>query len=427
MNKDALNSETISYEVAKKLARDEDPEVRQVLATRKDIKPEILYFLAEDTDAAVRLAVANNLSAPRKADVILAKDDDVTVRGDLAGKIARLAPGLSVDEQDKAQRATYEALETLAKDQIAKVRGILSEALKDIADAPPDVIKTLAMDTEIEVSGPVLEFSPVLSDDDLLQIIEQGPAQGGLNAISKRAGVTEPISDAIVGTDDVAAIADLLSNDSAQIREATLDDLIDRAPDVELWHAPLTGRPKLPNGAEVRLAGFLADNLLSVLQERADLDADTLDAVKAVVHKRIGDEGMKGMAEAESGQDFINMEAPLDMVRRLYQARKLDGNVIGKALNAGDYSFVFAAMVVRSELDEAVVKRTFVEKSARGICAAAWKASLSAKMAAQIQQRMGRIGPSDVVAADGDKYALSQEDLEFQIEFFSDLSSKGTG
>jgi len=169
VNRDALNSKAISYEVAKKLARDENPEVRQALAARKDIKPEILYFLAEDTDAAVRQAVAKNLSAPRKADVILAKDDDVTVRGDLAGKIARLAPGLSADEQDKAQRATYETLETLAKDQIGKVRSILSEALKDIADAPPDVIKTLAMDTEIEVSGPVLEFSPVLSDDDLLE------------------------------------------------------------------------------------------------------------------------------------------------------------------------------------------------------------------------------------------------------------------
>ena len=51
--------------------------------------------MAEDSDAGVRLAVANNLSAPRKADVLLAKGDDVSVRGDLAVKIACLAPGLS--------------------------------------------------------------------------------------------------------------------------------------------------------------------------------------------------------------------------------------------------------------------------------------------------------------------------------------------
>jgi uncharacterized protein (DUF2336 family) len=428
VNKDALTNEKLSYEIAKQMARDGDAEVRRVLAARDDLKPEILYFLAEDTDTAVRQAVANNLSAPRKADVLLAKDDDADVRGDLAGKIAQLAPGLSPDEQDKAKNATYETLEMLAHDQITKVRGILSEALKDFADAPPDVIKTLAMDTEIEVSGPVLEFSPTLSDDDLLQIIEYGPASGGLNAISKRAGVSEAVSDGIIGTDDVSAIAHLLSNDSAQIREATLDDLIDRAPDVELWHAPLVGRPKLPSGAEIRLAGFLADNLLGVLQERADLDPDTLEAVKAAVHQRIGVDGADGTTNADgAGQDFLNMNIPIEMLNRLYQARKLDGNVIGKALKAGDYSFVLASLIVRAELDEAVVKRMFVEKSARGITAAAWKAGLSAKMAAQIQQRMGRIAPADVVMAEVDEYSMSEDDLQFQIDFFIDLSAKGAG
>jgi len=279
--------------------------------------------------------VAKNLSAPRQTDVLLANDDDADVRGDLAAKISRIAPGLSADEQDKARYATYEALETLAKDQITKVRGILSEALKDIADAPPDVIKTLAMDTKIKVSGPVLEFSPVLSDHDLLEIIESGPANGGLSAISKRIEVSESISDAIIVTDDVSAIADLLSNDSAQILEATLDDLIERAPDIDLWHAPLVGRPKLPDGAASRLASFLAANLLEVLQERADMDSDALDAVKAVVHQRLGGDG-GGIGDAESSsQDFLKMELPLEMVRRLYSARKLDSNVIGKALSAG--------------------------------------------------------------------------------------------
>jgi uncharacterized protein (DUF2336 family) len=428
VNAEELQNETISYEIAKKLARDDDPEVRRTLAKRKDLKPEILYFLAEDTDASVRQAVANNLSAPSQTDVLLAKDDDIDVRGDLVGKIARLMPNLSADEQDKARRNTHEALEVLARDQITKVRGILSDTLKDIVNAPADVIKTLAMDTEIEVSGPVLEFSPVLSDDDLVQIIEQGPAKGGMNAISKRASVTEVVSDAIVGTDDIDAIADLLSNDSAQIRESTLDDLIERAPEIDLWHAPLVGRPKLPNGAEIKLANFLADNLLGVLQERADLDDDTLVAVKAAVRERIGGDGVDRVAEVEgSGQDFLNMEAPIDMVNRLYQARKLDGNVIGKALNAGDFSFVLAALIVRSQLDEVIVKRVFLEKSARGICAVSHKADLPVKMATQIQQRMGRIAPSDVLMEDGEKYSLSDDDVQFQIEFFTDMAAKGTG
>ena len=82
MNIDALNSEKISYEIARKLARDDDPEVRRALAVREGLKPEFLYFLAEDSDAQKRQVVANNLSTPRTADVLLAKDEDAAVRGD---------------------------------------------------------------------------------------------------------------------------------------------------------------------------------------------------------------------------------------------------------------------------------------------------------------------------------------------------------
>lgn len=424
---DILNNETITYEQSRELARHEDPKVRRALAKRKDLKQEILYYLAEDSDAEVRKTVAQNAAAPRQTNILLAKDTDADVRGDLASKIARIAPGLSADEQDKAHRATYEALELLAKDQITKVREILSEALRDVADAPPDLIKTLAMDTEIEVSGPVLEFSPVLTDEDLLEIIQSGPAKGGLNAISKRSAVSENVSDAIVGTNDMEAISDLLSNDSAQIRETALDDLIERAADIDLWHAPLVGRPKLPDGAATKLALFLADNLLEVLQDRADLDAETLANVKAVVQQRIGG-NVVGKKDSDGNQDFLNMEPPVDMVGRLFKARKLDGNVVGKALNAGDHAFVLAALIVRTGLDQAVVKRIFVEKSAKGVMALSWKAGMPAKMAVQMQQRMGRIAPSEIITPDdGGEYPLSNDDLDFQLEFYTDLSAKGTG
>lgn len=427
MSTDILNQTSISYEQARELARHEDPEVRQKLAAREDIKPEILYYLAEDDSAAVRQTVARNASAPRQTDILLAKDNDAEVRGGLAAKIARVAPGLTADEQDKARHATYEALDLLAKDQMTKVRQILSEALKNVAGAPPEVIKTLAMDTALEVCAPVLEFSPVLTDEDLLEFIAAQPAKGGLNAISKRANVSESVADAIVGAAEVTAIADLLSNDSAQIREATLDDLIDRAPDVTLWHAPLVGRKKLPKGAATRLAHFLADNMLDQLQARADLDPETLSAVKAVVQQRIGDDGAEEIQikDVDAAQDFLSVEPPIDMVQRMYDNKKLDTNVIVKAMNSGDHSFVFAALVVRSELDPMVAKRVFIEKSAKGIMALAWKAGMPGKMGTVLQQRMGRIAPSEVIKATGDNYPMKDDEMAWQIEFFTDLCSKG--
>ena len=56
---------------------------------------------------------------------------------------------------------------------MARVRRIVAEALKDVANALPEVINRLARDTEIVVSGPILESSPVLTDDDLLAIVSE--------------------------------------------------------------------------------------------------------------------------------------------------------------------------------------------------------------------------------------------------------------
>ncbi len=423
----------LSYEEAKELARHADASVRSALATREDLKPELLYFLAEDQAPEVRRAIARNATAPHQADAVLARDADEDVRTGLAAKIAKVAPGLSADEQDRVRQSAYQALDLLARDQVTRVRQILSETLKDVADAPPEVIKRLAQDAELVVAGPVLEFSPVLTDDDLREIIESGPPAGGLGAISRRSQVRESVADAIAATSDVEAIADLLSNPSAQIREETLDDLVDRASDVELWHAPLVKRPRLSSRAATRLAQFVADNLLDTLQEREDLDAKTLEAVKTMVHHRIGggaggDAATRRRGAQAGASEVASVDPPITVARRLLDAGRLDFKVISKALNASDTAFVVAALIVRSGLSQEVVARVFDAQSPKGIVALAWKANLPMSLAEQLQQRLGRIAPNDVLEAKvGDQFPMTDDEMTWQLEFFGDRSDKQGG
>ena len=421
---DTASKSPISYKETKELARHEDPEVRMALAVRDDVKAEILYFLAEDPSPEVRRGIAVNEAAPHQAHLLLARDDDEDVRSTLAEKIAKLTPGLSLDEQDKLRRTTIESLEILARDQVTRVRQILSDTLKDVANAPPEVIRRLAQDAELVVAGPVLEFSPVLTDEDLLQIIEVGPAEGALGAISRRSHVNERVADAVAASDDVDAIADLLTNPSAQIREQTLDSLIDRAPGVDLWHAPLVRRPKLPARAATRLAHFVADNLLIVLRERRDLDASVLEEVETVVRRRIEEDG----ADLEGGGGVSPMEGEVDppiiVVKRLHEAGQLNAEVVGNALQAGDRDFVLAALAVRTGLPQGVIFKIFATHSAKGVVSAAWKAGLPMRMAVQLQQKFARIPPERVLEAEAeeDKYPLSEDEMDWQIEFYNDTS-----
>lgn len=420
-----LGSETISYERAKELARSDDPAVRAALAERKDVSPELLYYLAEDVSVEVRRAVAINKAAPRHTDLLLARDVDVGVRSGLAQKIALVAPNLSVEDSAKVRNQTKDALEALANDQITKVRAILAEALKGVVDAPADIIRTLARDIEIEVSGPVLEFSPVLTDTDLIEIIERGPADGGIAAIARRNGVSENLSDAIIGSDNLEGIADLLGNNSAQIREEALDDLINRSENIELWQPPLVARTKLPDGAVQRMAGFIAENFLHALRERSDLDPMAMQAVSDIVRDRLG--GAKGIEKKalSAGFDFLKVDPPLETVRRLFDAGKLSDKVVMKALQAGDHAFVFAALIIRADVDVSLAKKVFVEKNPAGIVALIGKAGMPASMIIMIQQQMGRLAPSQIIEpADDIAFPMSRDDIDWHIEFFSKMTGR---
>jgi len=133
------------------------------------------------------------------------------------------------------------------------------------------------------VSAPVLENSLLLTDKDLLNIIAQRPQPGALGDICRRKNLCAGVGDGIVATKDKKAVAELLANSRAQIREETLGRLIDEARHVEIWHKPMVHWPALTEGAVIRLA----DNYFSVLEQREDLDTVTIAKVKLEIHRGI--------------------------------------------------------------------------------------------------------------------------------------------
>jgi len=407
----------LTYEEAKELARHEDPDVRRKLADHKDTKPEILYYLTDDPSPDVRSAIAKNESTPHQADLRLANDHDERVRSDLAEKIARIAPYLDPSDQDRVKVMAYEALEILTRDQVTRVRQIISETLKDVAGAPPDVIRTLAWDAEIVVAGPVLEFSPVLTDEDLLEIITHGTATGQLSAISRRHKVPESVVDALVETSDVEAIGLLLANKSAQIREETLDRVIDQAADVESWHSPLVARPLLSLVSAKKLASFVADNLLKDLTHRVDFSPEILEEIRSVVEKRIDNPDAKIKAEDSE----TPLEAAYAEVQKLDAINELHESSVLAAIKKGQREFVIAALALRTELRPIAMEKVVRNLGPKGIVAATWKAGFSAKTAEIIQRDIAGLDADKILMADGADFPLSEDDLEWQFEAVSQV------
>ena len=433
----------ISYEEAKNMAASPAANVRGTLAQRHDTRPEILYFLANDADASVRRRVAENEATPVQADLLLTDDKDDDVRGTLAQKIANLADGLTANETDKLRRMTYQALEKLARDQAIQVRQVIAETLKEFIQAPQPIIAKLARDTETVVCGPILQYSPVLNEMDLLEIIESNNASGALSFVSQRRNLSERLSDAIAASTDEDAISHLLGNRSAQIREETLDQLIDRAPDVEDWHEPLVKHPKLGAGAAGKLARFVAQNLISVLERRKDLKDEQLALVRKVVERRIeageftehppkGDKtgnkktpDKKGAAPDDE-QSRMTQDEAFQMATDLHAKGKLTDARIASAMTENDVKFARAALAVRAGIPPEAVTKVLNTHSAKGVVSLAWKAGLPADLAVKIQVKLGHVPPGQALnPRSGNAYPLSEDDMLWQLEFFTGMATVG--
>ncbi len=411
-----------SYEDAKRLARSDREQDRMRLAESQEVRPEILYFLAADPAVEVRCAIASNPATPRQADLVLAKDRDQRVRESLATKIARILPHLSPDEHDSVYRGTVEVLETLARDQTTQVRAMLSEALKHMATAPPTVIGTLARDPELAVAAPVLEFSPLLSEDDLIEIIAQSPAAGALGAIARRSAVGNKLADAIVARglskDDPEAVAALLGNPSAQIREETLNKIVDRAPRQQSWHEPLVRRPSLSGAMAKRIARFVADHLLTALQGREDLDPATAKALSAEVDRRL-EENEDAPAAVAAGS---STETAMARAEALHKKGSLDEDTVLRAVNTGERPFVMAALAVRSKINQRTIEHLFTLRSAKGVVALVWHCGFTMRLASQLQMRVAGIPPQQVLRArNGVEFPITLTDMKWQIEFIEGL------
>lgn len=418
-----LPGQKLTYEQARDLLDHPDPAVRRDLAMREDIEPEILFYLARDPDANVRRVIANNPHTPEQASVLLAIDHDEDVRCDLAERVGRIVPDMTPDEKSKAWRAVHQALILLARDQLPRVRRVLSHALHTLPDAPHDVVLTLAHDSDIAVANPILEFSPVLTDEDLLAVIQASPMASSLVAISRRINVGEEVSNALVGTGQVDVITALLRNQSAQIREETLDAIIDAAPHQSTWHEPLVSRRTLGTKAALRMAEFVASAMLQKLAARRDFDAVTIESLNHMVSARLRRE--EGEAVENDMFDAENMRVAQRQVAALAVSGKLVERYVLHVVSETTVPLVAAALAHMAQLPVMAVVETIRAASAKGMLAMCWAADISAEGAAQLQLKAARVPPDDVIQPRaGGGFDATEAELEWQIDMFVDLARK---
>lgn len=344
------------------------------------------------------------LTAPKQ----LFSNVDEEIRFQVAKKIALLVPTLAESKKKQLLEYTIKVLSTLADDQALRVRHIIAEELKDTPNAPPELIRKLAWDDHVEIACPILEFSPLLGDTELLDIISSSHIPGVTEAIARRKVVSETVSAAIVDSNNTSAIHSLIVNQGAHLSERTLSDIIDKAPNYEVWHEPLLLRPELTLKTINRIAGFVSMSLVRRLQENNAIDVAVARNVMLAVNSRL-----------RSVQTDRERSAEV-RANELYAYGLLNQDHVNDALDRNDHEFVIASMAVLSSLSRDVVKRVLNSQNAKAITALAWKAGLPMRTAIQLQVKIGRIPPASMLnAKDGVDYPLSDQTMKNYLEHFT--------
>jgi hypothetical protein len=368
------------------------------LSAQPGTAPDVLHALATDASVVVRASLALNSAVPAETNAVLAGDADERVRALVARKLALLVPAMTAKAQTRLRQQTLETLTALAKDEAVRVRAAIAFAVKDLPEAPRAIILRLASDPEVMVSDPVIRFSPLLTSDDLVVLVARAANPDTAIAVARRSAIDAAVSDAVAsgGTDD--AVLALLMNASAQIREATLDALVERSVEHADWHDPLVHRPALSDRSVKLLSCIVTDHLLEVLAARGDLGPVVSADLRARVRAQL-------LGKGEAVAPAPNMVQPTE-ADLLTAARDGDGHKAAVML------------AIAADVPLPAVRRAATLRSAKGLVSLTWKAGFSMQTGYAMQVLLAGLSPGAALRpGPGNSFPLSVQEMNWQVEF----------
>jgi len=265
------------------------------------------------------------------------------------------------DRCDDEQVAQYdEVLCQLAELVEVEARAHVAKLLAPLDRAPGTVVVKLAND-DIEVAKPLLEFSNVLNDDDLIDIVtHQGEEHR--KAIAARKHVSERVGDAIVAHGETGSVVQLVRNTNAEIGHSTLERLVARANDDPQIAADLRGRAEIDWKSLRGEIDSVADKVLESLGEvHRRVDPVTVGKVNAVVYTRLRN---------RAGFNANDWKIAYNQVKAVSDRKQLNERALARFARFGYGHHTAAALSVMLKVTPEVMVKWLAMQDYAAICVA---------------------------------------------------------
>lgn len=197
----------------------------------------------------------------------LVRGDSAEERANAAHKICRRIDAMELGGADK--EFAGQILEMLAADTAELVRRALAITLRNSPKLPRDLALQLARDVEA-VSTPILKNSPVLTDEDLVEIVLAGSPEKQL-AIAERETLGEGLTEVIALYGAKPAVEALAANEGATFSEDAFSGLMTRFANDDDVKGALISRNQLPLHITEKLVALVTGELFDRLVNKHEL------------------------------------------------------------------------------------------------------------------------------------------------------------
>lgn len=232
-------------------------------------------------------------------------------------------------------------LTQLASDMETAVRAELATRFAHALDAPPTLMRSLAHDVS-EVAGVVLAKSQVLTDSDLVDVVNRR-TQAHMRAVSQRATVSETVSDAIVSKGDDFTLDTLLRNDGARLSRQASEAVVERAKANADLHEATVQRASLEPDLLNEMYFVVEARLRQqILEKNARLDPVLLESALSAGRARVA--AVDGILPADYAESLAYVE-------ELRAAGQLTPQMLARFLRSGSKTSFLIALAQLSDID----------------------------------------------------------------------------
>src|SRR3979411_99926 len=262
-------------------------------------------------------------------------------RAEATRSLARAYLFSDMSEQDRG--AAEGALLMLLDDATPRVCRAMAEVCAPRTEAPAAIVQALSLD-QPSVALPVLEYSPLLIDADLVDIIATGNCEMQC-AIARRNDLPASVCAAIAEVGTAAAALELIENAYAELAPFSWDRIVERHGHLAAIRESMLVLEDLPAATRVALVAKLSDTLAQFVVARNWLSADRAGRIASEARDR----STVNIAARSRGDDMRGL------VRHLRATGQLTAGLILRALLSGNLELFDSALSELSGLPQARV------------------------------------------------------------------------